>query len=136
MNVIKPADPKSPTPPYLQIVEQVRRLLAVGALRPGDRFLTVRALAARARVNRNTAGRVIASLERSGIVRTQVGRGTFIADRPASLDARSREAGLEAALERLAIEAHVLGVPPEELGWRLQRTVEALARSRGGADRS
>ena len=42
--VILDLDPQSPIPLYLQIVEQVRRLLALGALKPGDRFLTVRQL--------------------------------------------------------------------------------------------
>ena len=49
-SVIPDLDPQSPVPLYLQIVEQVRRLLAIGALRPGDRFLTVRELGAKVRV--------------------------------------------------------------------------------------
>ena len=40
-------DPKSPIPLYVQIVEHVRRLVAIGALKPGERFLTVRELGSR-----------------------------------------------------------------------------------------
>lgn len=131
--MIADLDPKSPVPLYAQIVDRVRRLVAVGALRPGERFLTVRELAARARVNRNTAARAIAELERDGVVRTRVGKGTFIVDGAPAIGARERDAALDAALERLVVESHALGIPPEELGWRLQRKLEEFARSRRSA---
>jgi GntR family transcriptional regulator len=123
-------NPQSPVPLYLQIVEQVRRLMALGALKPGERFLTVRELGVRARVNRNTAARAIAELERDGLVRTRVGQGTFIADGGVTMTSKEREAALDAALEALLVEAHALGVPPEEIGWRLQRKLEHFARAR------
>ena len=128
-------DPQSPIPLYLQIVEQVRRLLALGALKPGERFLTVRELGARARVNRNTAARAIAELEREGVVRTRVGQGTFIADGAPVMKAADREAALDTAIEKLLVEAHGLGVPPEELGWRLHRKLEHFARARRGREK-
>ena len=123
-------DPQSPVPLYLQIVEQVRRLLALGALKPGDRFLTVRELGVKARVNRNTAARAVAELERSGLVRTRVGQGTFIAETPLTISPNERETALDSAIETLLVEAHTLGVPPEELGWRVQRKLEHFARAR------
>jgi len=123
-------DPQSPVPLYLQIVEQVRRLMALGALKPGERFLTVRELGVKARVNRNTAARAVAELERDGLVRTRVGQGTFISENAAPMPPREREAALDAAIETLLVNAHSLGVPPEELGWRLQRKLEHFARAR------
>ena len=123
-------DPQSPIPLYLQIVEQVRRLLALGALKPGDRFLTVRELGVRAGVNRNTAARAVTELERAGLVRTRVGQGTFISENASTLAPKEREAALDAAIETLLVEAHTLGVPPEELGWRVQRKLEHFARAR------
>jgi len=128
--MIPDLDPQSPVPLYLQIVEQVRRLVALGALKPGDRFLTVRELGTRARVNRNTAARAIAELERDGVVRTRVGQGTFIADGAPAMDAKGRDAALDAALDKLLVEAHALGVPHEEIGWRLHRKIEHFARAR------
>jgi GntR family transcriptional regulator len=128
--VILDLNPQSPVPLYLQIVEQVRRLMALGALKPGDRFLTVRELGAKARVNRNTAARAVSELERDGLVRTRVGQGTFIADGAAAMTPKDREAALDAAIETLLVEAHALGVPPEEIGWRLQRKLEHFARAR------
>lgn len=128
-------DPASPVPLYLQIVEQVRRLLALGALKPGERFLTVRELGLRARVNRNTAARAISHLEREGLVRTRVGQGTFINENASAVAPEEREAALDAALETLLVTAHTLGVPPEELGWRLQRKIEHFARARHDRER-
>lgn len=124
--MIPEPDPTSPVPLYAQIVEQVRRMVAIGALRTGDRFLTVRELATRARVNRNTAARAIQELERAGVVRTRVGQGTFISDGVAVMPPEQRDGVLDGALDRIVVEAHALGVPLEELGWRLSRRIEAF----------
>ena len=122
-------DPANPIPMYLQIVDQVRRLIAVGTLEPGDRLPTIRDLAVTARVNRNTAARAIQHLENEGIVRTRVGQGTFVQECP-RVDRAQRDESLERAVDRLLIEAHTLGVPFEELGWRLSRRIEAFRRER------
>ena len=122
-------DPKDPIPLYLQLAAAVRRAIALGALRPGDRVPTVRDLAVRARVNRNTAARAIQHLENEGIVRTRVGQGTFVEDGAARMDRQRRDAALDAALDRIVLEAHGLGAPLEELGWRLSRRIEAFRRS-------
>jgi GntR family transcriptional regulator len=123
-------DPRNPVPLYLQIVEQVRRLVALGALEPGSRFPSVRELAVTARVNRNTAARAVTELERGGVVRTRVGQGTFVSTSVTPTPPKDRETALDAAIERLVVDAHTLGVPPEELGWRVQRKLEHFARAR------
>ena len=133
--MIPDLDPSSPIPLYLQIVESVRRLVATGAVRKGERFLTVRELGIRARVNRNTAARAIQELERAGILRTRVGQGTFVADGTPSIEPAKAEASMNASLDRLIIESHSLGIPPEELGWRLSRRIEAFHRTREAAAR-
>jgi GntR family transcriptional regulator len=119
-------DPSSPIPLYLQIVEQVRRLVALGALRPGDRLPTVRDLAVRVRVNRNTAARAVRQLEREGVVRTRVGLGTFVEENSPAIDPEVLEDGMNRAVDRLLLEAHALGVAPGEIGERLQRRIESL----------
>jgi GntR family transcriptional regulator len=127
-------DPESPTPLYQQIVEQVRGLVAVGALRVGDQLPTVRDLAIRARINRNTAARAIQQLEHEGLVRTRVGQGTFVADGAARVvDRAAREGSVDGAIDRLLVEAHLAGLPLEELGWRLNRRIEAFRKRREGA---
>ena len=126
-------DPQSPIPLYQQIVEQVRGMIALGALKAGDRLPTVRDLAVQARVNRNTAARAIQQLEREGVVRTRVGQGTFVADGAGRVDRAARGAAVDAALDRLLVDAHMAGVPHEELGWRLSRRIDEFRRRREGA---
>jgi GntR family transcriptional regulator len=126
-------DPESPIPLYQQIVEQVRGLVAIGALRVGDRLPTVRDLAVRGRINRNTAARAIQRLEQEGVVRTRVGQGTFVADGAVRSDRVGGEVAVDAALDRLVVEAHLAGVPLEELGWRLSRRIEQFRKRREGA---
>ena len=128
-------DPSSPVPLYLQMVEQVRNLIAIGALRPGDRLPPVRELAARARVNRNTAARAVQRLEQDGLVQARVGQGTFILDTAGQIDPRVRDEAVDDLMDRVVREAATLGVPLEELGWRLSRRVELFRRSvmEGGA---
>ncbi len=120
-------DPSSPVPLYQQISDQLRRLIAVGALKPGDRLPTVRDLAVQARVNRNTAARAIQRLEGEGVVRTRVGQGTFVERSATGIDPR-RDEMLDRRIEELVLEAHSLGLPLEELERRLSKSIEAFNR--------
>jgi GntR family transcriptional regulator len=123
-------DPSSPIPRYLQIVQQVRRLIALGALRTGERLPTVRELAVLARVNRNTAARAVQQLETDGLVRTRVGQGTFVRAGELPVDRASRDESIDDLIDRLLVEAHTLGMPLEELGWRLSRRIDRFRRRR------
>jgi len=123
-------DPTSPVPLYLQIAEQLRRLIALGALRPGEKLPTVRELAVQARVNRNTAARAIQRLESEGVIRTRVGQGTFVQDPGGRLDRARCEEAVDRRLDGVLVEAHTLGMPLEELGWRLSRRIEHFRRER------
>jgi GntR family transcriptional regulator len=128
MDALIDIDPASPIPLYLQIAECFRRLIALGALKPGDRLPAVRDLAIRVRVNRNTAARAIQHLEGEGLVRTQVGQGTFVERAPQAVDAARRGALVDDLIDRLITEALTLGEPLEQLGPRLAKRVESLRR--------
>ncbi|SRR6266508_5046521 len=68
-----------PTPIYAQLDRGLRAAIATGRLRPGDQLPTVRQLAVELRVNANTVARVYAELERSGVLETRRGVGSFVA---------------------------------------------------------
>ncbi len=121
-------DPALPTPLYLQLIEGVRRLVAIGALRPGDRLPPVRDLASQLRLNRNTVARAVQELEAQGIVRTRVGQGTFVAEAAAAAGGASREALLDAAIDRLLDEAEALAVPAAALAARIAARARDRAR--------
>jgi GntR family transcriptional regulator len=117
----------------VQLAEQLRRTIAMGAVRPGERLPTIRELAVQARVNRNTAARVIQRLEAEGLVRTRVGQGTFVEESVPPVDRRRSEATIDELLDRVLVEAQTAGVPLEEIGWRLSRRIDRFQRERGAA---
>lgn len=79
-------------PRYLAIIGAIELALASGALRPGDRLPPQRDLADWLSLNIGTVGRAYSEMQKSGLARGEVGRGTFLnapedADGPASLRA-------------------------------------------------
>ena len=88
-------DPHDPTPIYAQLERGLRAAIVTNRLRPGDQLPTVRQLAVDLQVNANTVARVYAELERSGVIETRRGVGSFITAagrleaRPAEEKARS-----------------------------------------------
>ncbi|WP_151737270.1 GntR family transcriptional regulator ['Paenibacillus yunnanensis' Narsing Rao et al. 2020] len=65
-------------PIYEQFVEAIRRRIVCGAIPPGMRLPSVRELAAARGVNPTTAARTYQELERSGLIVTYRGQGTFV----------------------------------------------------------
>jgi GntR family transcriptional regulator len=75
-------DSRDRTPIYAQLDRGLRAAIATGRLQVGDQLPTVRQLAVDLRVNANTVARVYAELERSGILETRRGIGSFVAATP------------------------------------------------------
>jgi GntR family transcriptional regulator len=108
-------DFRSGQPIYIQIVEQIRRQVASGELKPGDQLPTVRQLAAELRVNFNTVARSYRLLDEAGLISTQQGRGTYIWEQP-SPEALERLRGqeLDELTERYLEAAARLGFSAEQ----------------------
>ena len=96
-------------PIYEQIVEAVRRAIAIGRLKTGDRFPSVRAISTELRVNPNTVQRAVAALTSEGLLEVHSGQGSFIAQKPV-VTVREQSDALAPILEKLAVEAANLGV--------------------------
>ena len=71
-------DENDPTPLYAQLERAIRVAIATGRLKAGDKLPTVRQLAVDLKVNANTVAKVYGELERSGVLETRRGVGTFI----------------------------------------------------------
>ncbi|GMU65011.1 MAG: GntR family transcriptional regulator [Acidobacteriota bacterium] len=120
---ISQADPR---PMYLQILEQIRRRIAVGDWGPGQEIPSIRALAAATRVSVITVKRAFLELEHEGLIVTRQGRGTFVAD-DVEITGDLRERELD---EHLAKAADV----GRELGWsvrKLETRLREVARAKG-----
>lgn len=65
---------------YEEIVEQIKRLLTEGKLKPGDKLLAEREMAEQFQVSRASVREAIRTLEMLGIIDIRPGEGTFIRD--------------------------------------------------------
>ena len=110
-------------PMYLQIIEQIRRRIALGDWAPGQEIPSIRALAAATRVSVITIKRAYHELEREGVLITRQGRGTFVAENiQVGLDLRRVE--LDGHLQKAAELGRELGLGSAELERRLRDFVE------------
>ena len=78
MTAIFTIDHHSGVPIYLQIMDQIKRSIALRMLVPGEQLPTVKQLATTLIVNPNTVARSYRELERDGVIETSPGRGSFV----------------------------------------------------------
>ena len=103
-------DTNHPTPLYAQLERAIRFAIATGKLNIGDQLPTVRQLAVELRINANTVAKVYAELERSGVVETRRGVGTFVSARPnEAASRRERDRHLRELTEHFIAESHTRG---------------------------
>ena len=91
-------------PIYTQIMDLVKRRIAVGELRVGQQLPSVRDLAQEVVVNPNTVQKAYLELEREGYVATQRGLGTFVSGDRGTVDL------LRQGLSRDIVETYVVGM--------------------------
>ncbi|MBI3978807.1 MAG: GntR family transcriptional regulator [Chloroflexi bacterium] len=108
-------DPTSVAPIYVQIGEQIRRQVAAGDLRPGDRLPPVRDLAERLGVNVNTVARAYAELAHDGVVLPRRGGGTVISAGAGERLRAERAARLVDLAEGAFVRALALGYTADEV---------------------
>src|ERR1700692_375365 len=84
-------DGHSGVPVYRQLIDQVQGAIAAGVLRPGDQLPTVRLVAVELAINPNTVLRAYREMEIRGILDTQQGTGTFIANHQVEPSKEERE---------------------------------------------
>jgi GntR family transcriptional regulator len=103
-------------PIYLQIVDQVKSMVASGTMKPGSQLPTVREVAAELRINFNTAARAYRLLHEEGIISTQQGRGTYVLEGPPPAGAkRYKRERLQAMVIGWMEEAKRFGFAPNEV---------------------
>jgi GntR family transcriptional regulator len=119
-------DPRSGVPLYVQIVDDVKRALAVGSLQPGDRLPTVQKLSSELTIAPNTIVKAYGELQRLGLIEARAGAGTVVSvTAPASI----RETQLLALNQRIQIlvqDAQTLGLGRQDLAARFAAALAKL----------
>jgi GntR family transcriptional regulator len=113
-------------PIYLQIVNQVKYLVASGRLAPGAEMPPIRVLAERLLINPNTVARAYRELEVAGMVVKRRTAGTFVSDNGSPLARRERLRILTQRIDALLAEARQLNVGLEEILPLMRQRDEAM----------
>jgi GntR family transcriptional regulator len=124
-------DGHSVTPPYLQIVQQVRHALRMGLLDVGDQLPTVREVVGATAINPNTVLKAYRDLEREGLVQARAGHGTFVLRRPDG-PPPGTHSRLGRGLAGWVREAREAGLDDESIESLLRVTLRAAAADEEG----
>ena len=116
-------------PMYLQIMEQIKQRVAVNDWPPGYRLPSIRELSVAARVSVITVKRAYLELEREGLIVTQHGKGSWVADQ---VDAgRPRlERETQDHLKQAVRSAALAGLSDDEVRALLSDALAELARNK------
>jgi GntR family transcriptional regulator len=123
--------PGDGVPIYLQIVNQVKYLVASGRLAAGDELPPIRTLAEKLVVNPNTVARAYRELEAAGVVATRRTAGTYVSDAGSPLARRECLKVLTQRVDALLADARQMGVDTEEVLELVRRRDKALRDGRG-----
>lgn len=106
---------------FRQIVDEVRRCISIGVLKPDDPLPAVRKLAGDLKVNANTVQHAYRSLEQEGVVSVRRGLGTFVSPAAAREPSKARQATVARQIaERALREAFRHGLLASDLIAALQ----------------
>jgi GntR family transcriptional regulator len=100
---------------YLQIIDQVKRDIALGRLAREERLPTVRQLSQQLTINPNTIAKAYRQLEQEGIIVTRSGAGAFIANLDSGLSKAVRRKLICDELERIVVEAFHMQIGKETM---------------------
>lgn len=102
-------------PIYLQIVNQIKYLVASGRLAPGEELPPIRTLAETLLINPNTVARAYRELESAGVVEKRRTAGTYVSDQGSPLARRERMKILAERIDALLAEARQMDVPFDDV---------------------
>ncbi len=109
------------TPPYRQIVEQLRAAIERGELQPNMALPPVRQLAGDLSVAPNTVARAYAELQTEGWLVGDGRRGTRVASDVPRGDRRARSRGLRQSIERFFAALQSRGFTKAEIASEVAR---------------
>ena len=120
MHSMLPLSHTSGKPMYLQIIDQVRHKVAIGDWPPGTDMPSIRQLAADLSISVITVKRAYQDLEQEGVILTQPGRGSIVAQTTIT-PATQWETELQQTLVQAVQIGKRLGLGNDELIDRLRQ---------------
>ena len=117
-------------PIYLQVVNQIKYLVAAGRLKAGEELPPIRTLAEKLVVNPNTIARAYRELEMVGIVEKRRTAGTHVSDQGSPLARRERTKILTDRIDVLLAEANQMDVSLDDVIKLVQQRSSIINTSR------
>lgn len=117
-------------PIYMQVVNQIKYLVAAGRLKAGEELPPIRTLAEKLVVNPNTIARAYRELEVAGIVEKRRTAGTYVTDQGSPLARRERTKILTDRMDQLLAEAVQMDVSLDDLTKLMQQRFSFMKSSR------
>ncbi len=103
-------DPRSPIPLYAQLADRIKVAIVARELPPGTLLESVRALAARLRINPATVVQAYRQLETEGFVEMRQGSGSYVREIGGELRAREQRREAEQLVRAPVKEAGDRGI--------------------------
>ena len=113
-----------------QVVFAATKAFVSGALRPGDRFPSVRALAVELKIHPNTAHKAVQHLIQERWLEVRPGVGTVVAE-PPQARAGDKQRLLGPEIEALVVEAKRVGLDLDEVRAAIDQKWAAMNTPRG-----
>ena len=107
--------PHDGVPIYLQIVNQVKYLVASGHLAAGEELPPIRVLAEQLLINPNTVARAYRELELAGVVVKRRTAGTYVSNAASPLARRQRLKIISERVDALLVEARQMNIDVKDL---------------------
>ena len=123
-------------PLYLQLVQQIKRLVATGMLAPDAELPPIRVLAQQLVLNPNTVVRAYRELEVAGLIYKRRGAGTYVSSAPTPFTEDECRRLLGQRADALLIEGVNLGFDIGQLVELLQERHKELENQRAAAKES
>lgn len=121
-------DERSGVPIWVQLRNRLVYLIQTGAYQPGDQLPTVHETAVNLNINYNTVNKVYRSMETSGLIVSKRGRGTFVAENPASGDGGSLESTIDAMMGDFIRQCEEFGMTRPEILARLEKKISQIGK--------
>lgn len=120
-------DQNSGTPVYMQITEQIKKAISIGIFEVGKPIPTIREIALQLRINPNTVAKAIRELEREGILKTFVGKGSFVSENSLNVTKKDKEEKAMKVIEQFIKDIKWLEMDRESVINLIQENWDKLA---------